>query len=513
MNVFKNFTHSTKGDVSMKNMKKKVLVIALCVCLLSTVSFGTLAWFTDSDFVTNDFNIANSADDPSEIFSVTVWEDATPEDVDGEDKLGSIVYENILPGDKLFKEVHIENTGSYDQYIRATVIVSDASVWQDVFGAYIVPLASFVETLDFDAIYATEAYYDAVTDSFIYELFYEAPLVPGAEIIVFDTVNIPETLDRYQAAELSGVFYVDVYADAVQTENVGDNVYEAFETVGLLTTVPCDVLATPDDIDEVLADAEPGTVIGLSAGEYDEIVLTQNELTIVAKGDATVGFINLNAKDGCSIIGVNFDAAKAQAVVDKDGKATGFYANIVGAKAGHIAADYASVIGCTFSGTPVDADAYSAINFSERGRKTESMNDLTVKFCSFEANAAYYIYTRYDHPGTLVYTHNTFGTDTAAAVYPIYIGNSKSDVIVEENIFMNWTGAAIFASGHSGVNKVSLDFVNNTAINTTIAAGESAYLIGAKWAYLNVNGTLLETDAVLSDVVVDGDFAYYYLNK
>ena len=86
----------------MKLTKKKVLVGALAVGLIATISAGSLAWFSDEDEVKNKFMIADSTDDdPEDIFSVDVKED-TPEgsgDTDGYD------YEDILPGDELKKEL------------------------------------------------------------------------------------------------------------------------------------------------------------------------------------------------------------------------------------------------------------------------------------------------------------------------------------------------------------------------------------------------------------------------
>ena len=45
--------------------KKKLLSLALAVIMIAILSFGTLAWFSDSDDVTNNFYIASS-DDPSD---------------------------------------------------------------------------------------------------------------------------------------------------------------------------------------------------------------------------------------------------------------------------------------------------------------------------------------------------------------------------------------------------------------------------------------------------------------
>ena len=55
----------------MKLNKKKVIALALVVCLIATLSMGSLAWFTDSDSVTNDFQIAGSENqNPDDVFSM-----------------------------------------------------------------------------------------------------------------------------------------------------------------------------------------------------------------------------------------------------------------------------------------------------------------------------------------------------------------------------------------------------------------------------------------------------------
>ena len=103
--------------------KKKLLSLALVVIMIAVLSFGTLAWFNDSDSVKNEFHIATSDDpsDPDDIFSVDLWE-KTP---DNEKEQVGHIYEKILPGSNLTKAVNVENTGAYDQYIRVVVTLSD----------------------------------------------------------------------------------------------------------------------------------------------------------------------------------------------------------------------------------------------------------------------------------------------------------------------------------------------------------------------------------------------------
>ncbi len=233
-NTFKK-TNIIKGEIIMKNKKLKLLVLALAVCLIAVASLGTLAWFTANDSVTNNFYIANSEDDPDAIFSVDVWEDDTLADPDGEEKIqGGINYPNILPGDNLYKEVNIENTGSYEQYIRATVTVSDASVWQTIFGETYVPLEKLADNLN-EKFDVWSVVYDIAEDTLTYVLYYDSILPAEGEDIVtlFTNIHIPEAINRFQAAELAGSFTISVVADAVQTKNVGDNASDAFKTVGM----------------------------------------------------------------------------------------------------------------------------------------------------------------------------------------------------------------------------------------------------------------------------------------
>lgn len=217
--------------------KKKLLSLALVVAMIAILSFSTLAWFNDKDEVKNEFYIASSEDKtPDEIFSVDVWEN-TPEG--GADQDGA-KYEDILPGDLLQKEVFVENTGYYDQYIRVTVTISDAEAWINALGENFDVTDVFV---GFDATKWNHIWnnlYGATEtpDDIIYVLYYNGIVKKGEEINVFDAIQIPKSLTREQAAAFGGGFTIDVKADAVQTENVvpegtpaEDAAWAAFKTV------------------------------------------------------------------------------------------------------------------------------------------------------------------------------------------------------------------------------------------------------------------------------------------
>lgn len=218
--------------------KKKILSIALIVIMIAILSFSSLAWFTDNDSVKNEFMIATSDDptDPDDIFSVDVWENTPdgPKDQDGHE------YEDILPGDLLEKDVHVENTGAYDQYIRVTVTISDAEAWIAALGTNADPTEIFI---GFDQTKWTHIWNNLhgatqIPENIVYVMYYKDALAPTADITVFTDIQIPTSLTQQQAAAFDGGFTVDIKADAVQTENVGaeavaaeDKAWTAFQTV------------------------------------------------------------------------------------------------------------------------------------------------------------------------------------------------------------------------------------------------------------------------------------------
>ena len=219
----------------MKMNKKKVFTLALAVCLIAILSLGSLAWFSDSDKVDNQFLVAGSdTDNPDDIFSVDVWEDSTKEDTEGEKKeQNGIEYTNILPGDQLYKEVVIENTGAYDQYIRAIVTISDAAAWKNALGenfndeTLLACFEGFNPNLWDCGTLVTQG------DNIMIVAYYKSVLAEDEKVALFTGVNIPTSLTEDQAHAFGADgFTIDVVAHAVQTQNVGENAFAAFQTVG-----------------------------------------------------------------------------------------------------------------------------------------------------------------------------------------------------------------------------------------------------------------------------------------
>ena len=228
----------------MKMTKKKVFVAALAICLVAILSMGSLAWFSAQDSVTNNFYVADSTDnDPDDIFSVDVYEkydsddDGTPEEYQR-----GISYDDILPGDKLDKDAIVKNTGHYDQYIRVIITISDKAVFKNIvestgadFDTYDVR-QHFVgfDSSKWDLVNSTM---DNSGESIQYVLYFNDVLKSGDFFSVFTGVEIPEAMTQEHASHFDDDgewgFTIDVKAQAVQTDNVGDSAAQAFATVGM----------------------------------------------------------------------------------------------------------------------------------------------------------------------------------------------------------------------------------------------------------------------------------------
>lgn len=233
----------------MNKQKKKVLAIALVVCLLATVSFSTLAWFNAQAEVTNKFQFATSGDpgDEKVDFDVTVEERENEDDPWTEDGLE---YDDLAPGDKLGKIVKVSNTGNYDEWVRVNFIFSDYSILKNIcakevggnsFPAY--ALTYLMDIIRNPLLKAEEGTYRLVydfvenldNDTATITVYIDNPVVPGQEITVMTGVNIPTRFDQNDLVDGDGNvlggdgFTITVIADAVQVKNLGAaDAYDAF---------------------------------------------------------------------------------------------------------------------------------------------------------------------------------------------------------------------------------------------------------------------------------------------
>ena len=213
----------------MKLNKKKVLVIALAVCLIATLSMGTLAWFTDTDSSVNDFFVTNSdKTDPEAIFSVEVRENVaggTANSVNG------YTFTHITPNQTIEKAPYVVNTGVYDQYVRATVTISDYAAFVTALGANYKMEEVF---LGINPAWEFDHKEVSRTDDTVSYVFYlNRVLTVDDTAVLFTKVVIPYQLEKedFINTTLSNGFEISVFAEAIQSANTGDNAQAAFALI------------------------------------------------------------------------------------------------------------------------------------------------------------------------------------------------------------------------------------------------------------------------------------------
>ena len=206
----------------MKLSKKKVFVLALAVCLIAILSMGSLAWFTDSDSVTNDFMVGDSNTPADKVFGIEVWEDRdTNGDGDYEDvKVDGLKYDSILPGQVLSKEPYLENTGIHPQYVRAIVTVTDAYILRSAMGSAWGNADLFLPGTPDSWI--LEDILHIEEDALVYIYYYNKVLEPGTVTDkIFTDVVIPTELTKEMAAEMDS-FQISILGQAIQSEHLAD---------------------------------------------------------------------------------------------------------------------------------------------------------------------------------------------------------------------------------------------------------------------------------------------------
>lgn len=238
----------------MKMTKKKVFVVALAICLIATISMGTLAWFNANDSVENIFQVATDENGKPD-FSVDIYENLIGADnkfadtngdgvISDQDAVvrkedGGNTYKDILPGDVLDKNPTVKNTGAYDQYIRAYVTFPSAKVLQDACAKYGIS-TDLREWLNVDAtVWAiADTNENTTTGEVTYCYYLKDILAVEKTATLFTNITIPDKFVQEDFADFTQ-FKVGVKVDAVQTRNVISNnnpnmvdAQEAFLNIG-----------------------------------------------------------------------------------------------------------------------------------------------------------------------------------------------------------------------------------------------------------------------------------------
>ena len=106
----------------MKNSKKKLFTVALAICLIAILSFTTLAWFTDSEEITNTFTVGSIVIDQHE---QQYNDQGQLEDFQNNKVLMPIVNTTTPSADPNYQDkiVTVENKGNNPAYIRTSIAV------------------------------------------------------------------------------------------------------------------------------------------------------------------------------------------------------------------------------------------------------------------------------------------------------------------------------------------------------------------------------------------------------
>ena len=215
------------------NTKKKLLVISVVISIIAILSLGTIAWFTDIDEVENDFMIAQSGVTEEEIFNLDLYELRDTNGDGNGDERTEIGFDYsgsaVAPGANFVKEVYVDNTGTYDQYVRLFVTLSDVSAWLDVLDItsvndYVKLEDIFEVEADFDTTWYrndAETQYDTTANTLTYVYYYNGILKANdAPLKFMDSVTVPDTLEMSHVVAMDGAFDIDFKAEAVQTTSV-----------------------------------------------------------------------------------------------------------------------------------------------------------------------------------------------------------------------------------------------------------------------------------------------------
>ncbi len=221
----------------MKMTKKKVFVTALIISLIAIISMGSLAWFNDSDSITNNFKVATDKDDPDPTFSVDIYET----DIDGTTTEDGVTYYNVVPGKVIDKDPTIVNSGDYTQWIRVSVTMTKANYWKnfggslkftDLFSGSTYGLAANVaDAKEKWLLVENEATPNTNGDA-VWYLYLNREFAAGSDEVLFNQVKIDEDFTLEEIMSLGGEFAITVNAEAVQRDNTGDNAVAAFKNVG-----------------------------------------------------------------------------------------------------------------------------------------------------------------------------------------------------------------------------------------------------------------------------------------
>ena len=187
-------------------MRKRVVALAVIAICLAVVATGTLAYFTDEQYV---HNVLTTGGIEVEIVEKTNGEGDVMVEFPKEGLRG------VMPGTAVSKMVQIQNTGTNEAWIRVKV---DSSIVGADGKALALTLQDGTAVMSWSVLNG----WRSGADGYFY---YEKPVaVRTLTTPLFDTVRFdPKMGNEYQNCTA----HLEISAQAVQTANNGDSVMDA----------------------------------------------------------------------------------------------------------------------------------------------------------------------------------------------------------------------------------------------------------------------------------------------
>lgn len=476
-----------------KSTKKALITSALCLLLCVSMLVGaTFAWFTDSVSSAKNKIVAGNLDVELE------WS------ADGKTWAKVAGADNIFDPNALWEPGRVEVV-----YLKVSNLGTLALKYNLMVNVYGETAGTNVAGKEFKLsdhlVFKTVEMPDALTT---YSNREAAQLAAGTAMGLKDYNGATTALKDGEVDYVALIVYMpetvgneaNYRGNAVPTIELGVNLYATQYTYEEDSYGPdydgdalvCDILANPETIDDILATVEPGTVIGLAAGKYGTITLTQNDLTLVSNS-AVVDCLDLNEKDNIVVDGLTFDAAGAQIAYDAQGAASNNVTNLTDGKANNGGSVGVVIKNCSFIGEAANVDLYFPVYFGDTGRGNRS-DDITIENCEFQTNARQYIALNGvtnnsgKTVGKIVIKNNIFGGAGFGTTHnTIQATGQGCNWTIMGNKFYNWnTEKTAIGSSRNGSENLTWTITGNDFYNE-----DGAVVLALKTSYTDANTTLV----------------------
>ena len=206
---------------SITNSKKKIFALALSVCVVVlSIAGSSIAYFTDTEKFTNTFTAGNVEITLSEAQVKNdgvgnLVEDDSKDRIVANEAPQTQAYGAVFPGQSIYKDPKITNTGSENAYIGAVITITndngvdDTADITDILVAS--KLTSFITGINPNATVK----YTVDTTNGVYKIYmvFATPLAKDGEYTLFTGVQIDKDWSNTDMEDCNGLnIVVDAYA-------------------------------------------------------------------------------------------------------------------------------------------------------------------------------------------------------------------------------------------------------------------------------------------------------------